>query len=112
MNIRAKIFGGKEDESPVVPAKAPKGARADALNSIAVRREETRRADTRQGDRHRLPDEQVRVSHDGELHEVQLINLSGGGAMIAGPFEPMLWDRVELQLGEHGMIECAVRWIR
>ena len=112
MNIRAKIFGGKEDESPLVQAKSPKGARADELNSIAVRREETRRADTREGDRHRLPDEQVRVSRDGAMHDVQLINLSGGGAMIAGPFEPMLWEQVELHLGEHGMIECAVRWIR
>jgi hypothetical protein len=43
---------------------------------------------------------------------VELINLSGGGAMIAGPFEPMLWDRVDLQLGKHGTIECKVRWIR
>ena len=112
MNIRAKIFGGQADESPIVQAKAPKGAKADTLNSIAVRREETRRANTRESDRHRLPDEQVRAIHGGEAYDVQLINLSGGGAMVAGPFEPMLWDRVELHLGENGMIECAVRWIK
>ena len=112
MNIRAKIFGGKVDESPVLGAKAPRGVRADALNSIAVRREESRRGNTRDGDRHRLPDEQVRVTHGGAAHEVQLINLSGGGAMVAGPFEPMLWDRVDLHLGENGTIECAVRWLK
>ena len=112
MNIRAKIFGGQRDEDPVVKAKKPKGAKPDTLNSIAVAREEARRGDTREGDRHRLPDEQVTVTRNGESHDVQLINLSGGGAMVSGGFEPMLWDQVELQLGENGTIECAVRWIK
>jgi len=112
MNIRAKIFGGQQDENPVVKAKKPKGAKADTLNSIAVAREEARRSNTREGDRHRLPDEQVTVTHNGESHAVQLINLSGGGAMVCGGFEPMLWDHVELHLGENGTIECAVRWIK
>ena len=112
MNIRAKIFGGKVDESPIVQAKRPRGAKADTLNSIAVAREESRRGNTRDGDRHRLPDERVRAVHGGASHDVQLVNLSGGGAMIAGTFEPMLWDRVELHLGENGTIECAVRWLK
>lgn len=112
MNIRAKIFGGQKDEDPVVKAKKPKGAKADTLNSIAVAREEARRGNTRESDRHRLPDEQVTVTHNGESHDVQLVNLSGGGAMVAGGFEPMLWDQVELHLGENGTIECAVRWIK
>ena len=114
MNIRAKIFGGKDEAetSPIVEAKKPRGARADMLNSIAVPREESRRGDTRGGDRHRLPQEQVRVTHEGQAHDVQLINLSGGGAMVEGDFAPKLWDRVDLHLGEDGVIECAVRWLR
>lgn len=112
MNIRARIFGGKVEEEELIPAKKPKGAKADTLDSVAVRREEGRRGNTRLGDRHRLSDEQVRVTHSGRDHDVQLVNLSGGGAMVAGDFEPMLWDRVELQLGENGRIECAVRWIK
>jgi hypothetical protein len=114
MNIRTKIFGGKAEAepSPVVEAKKPRGAKADMLHSIAVSRQESRRGDTRDGDRHRLPHEQVRVSHDGASHDVQLINLSGGGAMVEGDFAPKLWDRVELHLGEDGVIECAVCWLR
>jgi hypothetical protein len=112
MNIRARIFGGKVEEAPLVQAKKPKGAKADTLNSVSVTREEYRRGDTRDGDRHRLPDEQVRVTHGGQDHGVQLVNLSGGGAMVEGDFEPMLWDRVDLHLGENGTIECAVRWIK
>jgi hypothetical protein len=114
MNIRSKIFGGGkgEDESPVVASKKPKGAKADALHSIAVSREETRKADTRDEDRHRLPDERVHVSYQSGDYEVQLVNLSGGGAMVACDFEPKLWDRLQLHLGENGTIECAVRWIK
>jgi hypothetical protein len=114
MNIRSKIFGGgkREDESPVVAAKKPKGARADALHSIAVARETARQADTRDEDRHRLPDEQVAATYKGRKHMVQLVNLSGGGAMIAGDFVPKLWDRLQLHLGENGTIDCAVRWLK
>jgi hypothetical protein len=32
--------------------------------------------------------------------------------MIAGDFQPRLWDRIDLHLGDHGMIECAVRWLK
>jgi PilZ domain len=114
MNIRAKIFGGDKarNESPLVQAKAPKGVKADTLNSIPVVREETRRSNTRDEDRHRLPDEQVRLTHQSRDHDVRLVNLSGGGAMVEGGFAPMLWDRVELHLGDNGTIECAVRWIK
>ena len=113
MNIRAKIFGGgKGEESPVVQAKQPKGAKAHTLDSIAVAREVTRKADTRDEDRHRLPDEQVRITYAGQDRDVQLINLSGGGAMIACDFEAKLWDRLQLHLGENGTIDCAVRWLK
>jgi len=115
MNIRAKIFGGasKAEEKPlVVEAKKPKGAKADLLDSVSVTREEARRGNTRDGDRHRLDDQEVSVLHEGRTIAVQLINLSGGGAMVSGSFEPKLWDRVELHLGEDGVIECAVRWLK
>ena len=104
MNIRAKIFGGATtpEESVVVPAKKPKGAKADTLDSVSVAREEARRANTRADDRHRLPDEQVRVTHEGRNITVQLVNLSGGGAMVSGDLQPKLWDRLELHLGDDG----------
>ncbi len=113
MNIRSKIFGGKNDDEPVVvTSKKPRGAKADALHSISVAREVTRKADTRGEDRHRLPDEQVRVTYKGRDREVQLVNLSGGGAMVACDFEARLWDHLQLHLGENGTIDCAVRWLK
>jgi hypothetical protein len=113
MNIRAKIFGGNSPvDEPLLRAKTPKGAKADELHSIAVPRETRRRSNSRAGDRHRLSGERARISHEGREIEVELLNLSGGGAMVTGPFEPLLWDRVDLTLGQDGTIECAVRWIR
>ena len=114
MNIRSKIFGGGngEDESPIVVSKNPKGAKADALNSISVKREATRKGNSRDADRYRLPHEQVQLTYEERTFEAQLINLSGGGAMVAGDFEPKLWDRLQLHLGENGTIDCAVRWIK
>jgi PilZ domain len=113
MNIRAKIFGGgKPPQEPVVQAKKPKGVKADELLTIPVARESRHHKNSRTEDRHRLTSERARVSHKGAGHEVELINLSGGGAMVSGPFEPMLWDRVDLHLGEEGTVECAVLWLR
>ena len=113
MNIRAKIFGGSSPDEPVlIKAKTPKGAKADALHSIAVSRAETRRANTREDDRHRLTDQRVEVVLGGRSYDLDLVNLSGGGAMVAGELPAKLWDRVDLRLGNDGVIECAVSWIR
>jgi hypothetical protein len=111
MNIRAKIFGN-EAEEPILRAKQPKGARADTLSSVAVGREESRRSNDRQRDRHRLTAEQAIVRHNGREHVIELVNLSAGGAMVRGKFEPMMWDQVGLVLGDEGEIDCAVRWLK
>jgi hypothetical protein len=113
--LRQQILAGELSERrSLLGTKRKKGADADAgLTSVEIPREETRRTDNRGGgDRHRLPDQQVKVKHKRKFHSVQLINLSGGGAMIEGALKPNLWDRVELHLHKDGAIECAVRWMR
>jgi hypothetical protein len=113
MNIRSQIYGHNGPaESPLVRAKSPKGARADELLSIRVRREQTRQADTRLERRYPLVSEKTQVSKGCAAHDVQLLNVCSAGAMITAPFEPAMWDRLELHLGEHGAIDCAVVWIR
>jgi hypothetical protein len=112
MNIRAKIFGTEETKAVLVNEKRPRGAKADKLRSVIVPRDERRRSNSRHEDRHRLRDERARLTQQGQSHEVELVNVSGGGAMVRGDFRPQLWDRVELHLGDDGSIECAVCWIR
>ena len=92
-------------------------AKTAKLADIKVTRSESRSSNERKADRHRLTDEQAVVRRKGKRHVVELINLSHGGAMVAGDFKAKLWDKVALVLsaeGETGAgeIECAVRWIR
>jgi PilZ domain-containing protein len=112
--LRHQILSGELPERrSLLGTKRKKGADADAgLTSVDIPREETRTTHMRDGDRHRLLDQQVQVKHKRKLYTVQLVNLSGGGAMIAGDVRPNLWDRVDLRLSEDGVIECAVRWLR
>lgn len=114
-NIRSKIFGDGQpiEGHKLLKAKSPRGASAkQGLHTIAVQRQETRSGNTRDNDRHRLAEQPVTVTHRRKKHETELINLSGGGAMIRADFVPKLWDRVDLHLGENGTIECAVRWLK
>ena len=65
MNIRAKIFGD-DDEPMLVGEKKPRGAKAKELRSVVVPREDRHRTNSRYEDRHRLLDEQVRLTYKGK----------------------------------------------
>jgi hypothetical protein len=113
MNIRQQIYGeGGLERSPLVTVKKPKGAKADALRSIPVSRQESRRGDTRVGDRYRLIGECVRVTHEGSTYDGRLINVCASGAMISAEFEPLPWDRAKLHLDAERPIASRVLWIR
>ena len=112
MNIRTKIFGASGRRA-LAAAKKPKGAKADMLDSVTVPRAETRQPQQPRRDRHRLTARQRTFIARRHEHEVELINLSGGGAMIRGELDLDAVGSASISmLGEHGEIECAVRWIR
>ena len=113
-SFRSAILSGNglHPKDPVVRQKKKRSAAEDDLSSVAVPRTEQRISNQRDDDRHRLDHEAARARFDGQEHEVDVVNLSGGGAMIRCDFTPRLWERVDLILGEGGEIECAVRWIR
>ena len=113
--FRSAVMSGSPGarEAPLMAQKKrARDAAAEGLGAVPVPRSETRTTDQRGNDRHRLPAEAATVRHKRKLHTIELINLSGGGAMIAGSLKPKLWDRVDLVLGEFGEIESVVRWIR
>jgi len=109
---KAILSGNGLKGDPVVREKKANGVDTDNLSSVEVPRSETRSQNHRDDDRHRLERESVTVRFDGEEHQVDLINLSGGGAMIRADFAPRLWERVDLIFDEGAEIECAVRWLR
>jgi PilZ domain-containing protein len=101
------------DEGPQSPLQRKAERRgADSLDGLAVPREERRRSNARHADRHYLADATYAVTYRGRSHEVQVVNLSGGGAMIAAPLKPMLNEHLELLLGEGASVECVVRWVK
>ena len=103
---------GLHSTDPIVRQKKKRGAKADDLTTIDALRVELRLCDHRDDDRHRLDRETIRARFDGTEYDIELINLSGGGAMIRAGFTPRLWEQVDLIFTEGGEIECAVRWIR
>ena len=113
-SFRSAILSGKGLNSgdPIVRQKKKRGAAEDDLSSVAVARSEQRTSNQRDDDRHRLEQETARARFEGEEHAVDIVNLSGGGAMIRCDFSPRLWERVDLIFAEGSEIECAVRWIR
>lgn len=113
-SFRSAIMSGNglHPKDPLVRQKTKKGSSEDDLSSVKVPRSEKRSTNQRDDDRHRLNEETARVRFRRKEHDVDLVNLSGGGAMIRCDFRPRLWERIDLIFAEGGEIECAVRWIR
>jgi PilZ domain-containing protein len=111
MNIRAEIIRG-EGKRPILKEKRIRKSEAKALTDIAIAREESRRTNNRDQDRFRLTGAKFEVTYHGADFDAEVINLSGGGAMIAVDLLPNIGERLHLRLGEDGAIECAVRWIK
>ena len=105
--------GGLHPSGPLMPGKKPSGANdSKGLGSVPVPRETARCANHRDDDRHRLMAERATLKVGRKTHQVELINLSGGGAMIRTDAALAMWQKVHLGLGDCTPVECAVRWIR
>jgi hypothetical protein len=114
-SFRSAVLSGKAGRHDDLVARSKKGKidrAAEGLTGVTVPRQERRARNERSTDRHRLTSETANVRIGKRKHGVELINVSGGGAMIAGKLNVKLWDPIELQLGENGRVECVVRWIR
>ena len=104
---------GLNPSGPLMPGKKPSGAaEAKGLGSVPVSRETVRNVNHRDDDRHRLQAEHAILKVGRKNHQIDLINLSGGGAMIRTDAALDMWQKVQLGLGDCAPVECAVRWIR
>lgn len=104
---------GFAPSGPLMPGKKPSGAKESAgLGSIPVARDAVRNVNHRDDDRHRLQAEEASLKVGRKSHSVELINLSGGGAMVRTDVALDMWQKVHLGLGDCQPVECAVRWIK
>ena len=112
-SFREGIKQGRVASGPVMPAKqsrrAPEG---DGLTGLKVPRTEARSHNERGEGRQVLAAEEARLFVGRRDYVVDLLNLSGGGAMIRTNLPLSLWKKVHLELGEGGSVECVVRWLR
>src|SRR4051794_37207837 len=101
MSIRAEIFGGPEErKARLLVGKKPKQADAIALTDVVIPREDTRRTDMRHEDRALVPSDVFKATFRGRVREVDVLNLSGGGAMIAAALNPNIFERIDLHLAD------------
>ena len=104
---------GLHPSGPLMPGKKPSGAKeARGLGSIPVARDTARKVNHRDDDRHRLQAESAALRIGRKDHRVELINLSGGGAMVRTDVALDMWQKVHLGLADCLPVECAVRWIK
>ena len=113
MDVRAGSIGksAAEEDSPVLKRKRPR-VTADSLDAVPIARQETRRTNTRGQDRRQTHGKACRITFRAAMHDAEILNLSGGGAMIAAGLQPNLAERLDLHLGEDGTVECVVRWVK
>lgn len=108
--FRSQIFG---DRKPLLGTKQRKSSTGQsALTDLAVKREEVRTTDTRDDDRHRLASQGILCIYQGRRSQAELVNLSGGGAMIAASLNPNLAERIDLEFADGSQIEALVRWVK
>ena len=111
-SFRASILSGEKPPLVIEDKNRRLQGDGEALESVLVSRSETRRGNHREKDRHRLTGETATVRHGDRVHNIELVNLSSGGAMIRADFGPKLWDILQLQLGESFSLDAAVRWLK
>jgi hypothetical protein len=111
-SFRDSITNRRAASGPVMPAKKSRGTDGESLTGLQVQRTETRTTNQRGEYREVLSAEEVSLTVGRRSYVVDLLNLSGGGAMIRTNVPMKLWKQVHLELGEGGSVECAVRWIR
>lgn len=113
MNVRAEAFGGPQArKSRLLVRKNPKQTHGAGLTGVTIPRVEPRRTDMRSEDRPVLRAKMFAAHFRQRFHEVEVINISGGGAMIAADLHPNICEPFELQLGKGDVIECVVRWVK
>lgn len=101
-----------EPQAGLLKSKRPRQLREGGLNALSIRRNETRKSDTRRQSREPLQSVSAQVLYGSRTIEVELLNLSGGGAMIACDLQPNLSDQLTLRLHQRDAIECLVRWLK
>ena len=106
------VRGERRNALAAKPAAGARRTRDGGLAGIAIRREEARRCNQRQDDRHVEVVETAVLRLQRKLHEVAVRNVSARGAMIECDLQPRIGARAEIRFGDCNETSCVVRWVR
>jgi hypothetical protein len=114
MDMRTGSIGKRpgEPDSPLLKSKRSRKTGEDGLASVPIARQEAHRKDARERDRLPGCGQRCRLTFRGGDVDVEIVNLSGGGAMIAARISPNIAERLDLHLGADGTVEAIVRWVK
>ncbi|HEX5183366.1 MAG TPA: PilZ domain-containing protein [Allosphingosinicella sp.] len=104
--IRSSILLGDRG-----PAARRRRKGAGGLDSVAIPRQEARRADHRSEDRHDLVERSTILFRRRRL-AVRVVNVSSRGAMIEAAIMPRIGEEIFILFSAESRTRCAVRWIR
>jgi hypothetical protein len=82
------------------------------LDGGMIPRTEQRSIDERSETRHSAASSTAMLEFRGRKHVVQLINVSGSGAMVIFSHIPNIGERLPLQLLDRGLVSAQVRWVK
>lgn len=114
MNIRSEIRDGPDgSKGRLLASKRRSSApHPTALTDVVVQREDARRTDMRREGRPLGEGQKVNLIFRQQTHDAELVNISGGGAMVCSPLKPNIAESVGLQFADNHVVECLVRWVK
>jgi hypothetical protein len=112
--FRSTILSGEPKAPTPVASKARKGEGATpaGLTAIRIKREETRVTNQRLEDRHRGLVERTTIHFRRRRHQVEVVNVSSRGAMIAADLLPRIGEKLDIEFTPDNRTKCIVRWVR
>ena len=116
MNFWSKDIVGDAEEGrakAMMPKKRRKqAAGARGLSAVSIGRRSARSVHQRNEDRHVLSGTNAQARMGDAVHEVQILNLSSNGVMIAYSGDLTIGQRISIAIEDCAPINAAVRWLR
>jgi hypothetical protein len=109
--LRSALVHGEQRSTLVSKAQRQRSA-GGSLTTISVRREEARQCNQRSEDRHLNVVDRAVIRLNRRKYEVDVVNVSSRGAMIAADLQPCIGAKVEISFEGCNETQCFVRWVR
>lgn len=108
--IRSTLI--RKDQHVTLATKRGARGAGSGLADLRIRREEARKVDQRREDRHIGVIESAVIRHQRRSLEVQVLNVSSRGAMVAADLAVKIGARIDIQFADCNRTQCFVRWVR